>query len=791
MDAVLSEDADTLMFGSGLTFRSWSPEPSVKTKSPTHVNVYNAHETKTRAGLDRQGMILVAMMSGGDYVPEGIPGIGQKTACEAARARFGEDLCCIKKNDKKALGEWKERLIYELRTNTSKFFKQKHKTLEIPNDFPRTDVLRYYTNPVVSSNEKVEQMKRSITWDQEFDIPGLRIFCAEAFDWVCISGAKHFVRNLSRALLVRSLRMRADMPCLDDPYEVATQEAKLIKTIHGRRQHMSTDNMNELRVGFRPLDIVPLDLSAEDPDPDIPIQGIEADEEAAAVAAEDIEGLGDEPATPRKKRKAAPYNPAELVKDWVFETYVQVGVPLKVQDWQETFRNAKKYETMKIQRKRTETETRTKKGRGVVEAGTLDGFTKVTKSGTRASKRKSPAPLSASQPVVLPNMDEMEPVSLTHVARMPPLRLNLAPSNPLQHASGTFRLPPEMPPSSPASEAGAKPDIIELFSSSPPTESVVASKRSFRRATTEPFTIAEDPDDDRTDVAAPSLPSPQHSRSNNKQSAKVLEQSNSRRSSFRRTQTLPEATSSGEHGLPPLAPPKQPPAGPGTDSVVPPQSSYPEGQPESRFRKPPELPSTPEKKDSTQTPRPKRAPKAGLASPSKAIEITSSPATTASGMRQRATPQFFPSSPGERARKQELSPFYANSRPEHGYSDVSKSPALEGNPEMGLEEDKNEVQNEKERSDGFAGMMGVATRRSPRLSRAKALMETDGNGGKGAAREIYGGRRRVLRVRDSLRGAFALDEMGEEVVTPKSLKGSARKGRRWRISEVEVMDLTT
>jgi Holliday junction resolvase YEN1 len=91
VDAVLSEDVDTLMFGSGLTIRNWSPQKTGTT--PTHVSLYDAVETKQGpSALDRHGMILVALMSGGDYVPEGIPGCGPKTACEAAKAGFGEEL---------------------------------------------------------------------------------------------------------------------------------------------------------------------------------------------------------------------------------------------------------------------------------------------------------------------------------------------------------------------------------------------------------------------------------------------------------------------------------------------------------------------------------------------------------------------------------------------------------------------------------------------------------------------------------------------------------------------------
>jgi len=35
-----------------------------------------------RVGLDRDGMVLIAMMSGGDYLPAGVPGCGPKIAAE-------------------------------------------------------------------------------------------------------------------------------------------------------------------------------------------------------------------------------------------------------------------------------------------------------------------------------------------------------------------------------------------------------------------------------------------------------------------------------------------------------------------------------------------------------------------------------------------------------------------------------------------------------------------------------------------------------------------------------------
>lgn len=123
VDAVLSEDVDTLMFGCGLTLRNWSSEGTRGNKSPTHVSMYDAVKTKYgKSGLDREGMILIALMSGGDYITEGIPGCGIKVASEAARAGFGKSLCRISRSDTLGLDAWKKKLTHELRTNENKFF---------------------------------------------------------------------------------------------------------------------------------------------------------------------------------------------------------------------------------------------------------------------------------------------------------------------------------------------------------------------------------------------------------------------------------------------------------------------------------------------------------------------------------------------------------------------------------------------------------------------------------------------------------------------------------------------
>ncbi|KAF2465475.1 uncharacterized protein BDR25DRAFT_396177 [Lindgomyces ingoldianus] len=379
VDAVLSEDVDTLMFGSGVTIRNWSPELKTST-TPTHVNVYDAIKTKHGpSGLDREGMILVALMSGGDYVPEGIPGCGPKTACEAARAGFGRDLCNVAKNDAIAMKSWRDRLQHELKTNESKFFKTKHKSLVIPDDFPRADILGYYTHPAISNKAGLDKLRRSIEWDQDFDFPGLRRFTNDAFDWAKLGGAKHFIRNLAPVLLVRHLRMRGEGggSTLDDLTSVQDEEAQLVKGIHGKRQHSVTDNTPELRVSFIPLDLVNIDLDKEDPDDDLPEST--SDDETPL----DIED--GEPDTAAKKRGPTKFDPSKPLRVWVMETYVKVGVPLKVQDWEAAWVKPKRAATTKDATKPAPKTKGAKRANTTcsMAGGAIEQYAKVTKPGIK------------------------------------------------------------------------------------------------------------------------------------------------------------------------------------------------------------------------------------------------------------------------------------------------------------------------------------------------------------------------------------------------------------------------
>ncbi|KAK4458684.1 hypothetical protein QBC42DRAFT_340870 [Cladorrhinum samala] len=387
VDAVLSEDVDTIMFGCGMTLKNWTAEGK-GSGPPTHVSVYEADEiAKGESGLDREGMVLVALMSGGDYIPEGVPGCGVKVACEAARAGFGKELCKIKKADAKGLEEWKERLLRELKTNESGYFRTKHKALEIPEDFPNMEVLRYYTHPVVSKESTVERLKREFPRRGAVDVIGLREFVGETFDWSFLGGAIKLTRVLAPGLLVHYLleSYASDKDYGDDLDLRRNDEAALVRSITSKRAHASTDATPELRISFVPLDIVKLDLSKE------PVEEVEEAGRTGLATNSDDEfddEAGEEGEGPKKTAKK-PFDPAKPDLVWIPETLAKLGIPLTVEEWEG------KQRAKEIKAASKGVKGNRLKNTGM-QAGALDSYVTVSKA-VVVEKEPTPTTIAQSQ----------------------------------------------------------------------------------------------------------------------------------------------------------------------------------------------------------------------------------------------------------------------------------------------------------------------------------------------------------------------------------------------------------
>lgn len=389
VDAVLSEDVDTIMFGCSRTLRNWSSEGK-SSKTPTHVSLYDVSAMRlAELGLDREGMVLVALMSGGDYLPDGIPGCGVKVACEAAKAGYGRKICRLKTSDKEGLQRWRDSLIHELHTNESKYFRTKHKALSIPEDFPNLEVLRYYTHPVVSPESTMEAVKQKLDQDQELHLDALREFARETFNWDFRIGAIKFIRVLGAALLVRKM-WRAEA---DDG---------TIQRISGRRTHFSTDGESELRLSFTPQDLVPIDLSQEVE------EDLAVSREGLALNSDDDM---DDPASLGSSQPVKIFDVTKADLAWVLEDFVKKTAPLAFSEWEEAGRaKALRKSPKKTRGPKSKATSTTGMPRGAI-----DKFVRVTK--TSSLDRVAPREMD---PATKPGKSAHSAIPPTTSMRPPP-----------------------------------------------------------------------------------------------------------------------------------------------------------------------------------------------------------------------------------------------------------------------------------------------------------------------------------------------------------------------------------
>ncbi|KAM6526169.1 hypothetical protein FSOLCH5_002297 [Fusarium solani] len=375
VDAVMSEDVDTLMFGCTKMLRQWSPQSKRQT-CPTHVSLIDKEEMRlVDQGLDREGMVLVALMSGGDYDPVGIAGCGPKVAVEAAKGGFGKSLCRLKASDEEGIQAWKKSLVHELRTNESHFFKRRNKALVIPDTFPDFKILRYYTHPVVSPESSLDEIRDKIYQEREIQIEDLREFTREIFGWDYRIGAIKFIRVLSHAVLINKL--------LDTGYD----DAGYIKGITGFRSHVMSDLVPEVRMQHIPLEIIPIDLSKEvDESITQGRTGLALNSDDDIDEAENIEEASG------SKSKSKPFDPSERYGIWALGVLARRSVPEIVAE-AELKHNARERTLQKRKNTTTKSKSGTKtsgtKAKTGMPAGALNKYVQILKS--------QPAPVTTAK----------------------------------------------------------------------------------------------------------------------------------------------------------------------------------------------------------------------------------------------------------------------------------------------------------------------------------------------------------------------------------------------------------
>ncbi|KZT19716.1 PIN domain-like protein, partial [Neolentinus lepideus HHB14362 ss-1] len=341
VDAVLTDDVDAFIFGARVVIKNWSKDLSGNRSKPAlnkdekeskhHVMIFNVNDIQTHpsVGLTRGGLILFALLKGGDY-DGGIEKVGEKIARGLARCGFGDQLLAA--YERRAhqpvelfLAQWRIEMNAELRTNSRGLLPHRVMSVTIPNTFPDLEVLENYANPKRATHHVQVRDVESM------DLPRIARFCEDSFEWgykakilyrfrtvlweACvmrvlrraamemdekeksrriangggltqaITGSltpsraetigtstdilHRYLRNPDssvRAAFLGSAR-RAAAP---DPASALTGGPPLLIRIDRTRQHVSTDHLLEYRVAIKPGPLVALaseDLTGKRPEP--------------------------------------------------------------------------------------------------------------------------------------------------------------------------------------------------------------------------------------------------------------------------------------------------------------------------------------------------------------------------------------------------------------------------------------------------------------------------------------------------------------------------------------------
>ena len=244
--------------------------------------------------LTRGGLILIGLLSGGDYHQAGLPRCGPGIAHGLAKCGLGDEL--LKATQSLSHDElpgflttWREELRSELHTNACGHLGSKKPSLAkaVPDSFPDVNVLLSYTNPIISATDATMHHTPP-RWEHEPDLGKLAHLCELHFEWglkdVIIKRFRTIVwpSIVLRALRRSALEFAADHEShAERDQDVSGTPSKLLARrfssmgfgahdtddgslqdffvkIHSSRTHAYTDNILEYRVEVAPTQLVRL-----------------------------------------------------------------------------------------------------------------------------------------------------------------------------------------------------------------------------------------------------------------------------------------------------------------------------------------------------------------------------------------------------------------------------------------------------------------------------------------------------------------------------------------------------
>ncbi|KAI0319963.1 PIN domain-like protein, partial [Amylostereum chailletii] len=368
IDAIISDDVDNFLFGARMVVRNPSATLSGNKFHPlknsdgrddgNHSMVYRASAIEEQVNLTRGGMILIGLLSGGDYHPAGLQGCGPGIAAGLAKCGFGDQLLEATQTLSRAelpgfLSNWRASIRQELRTNSQKKMKSKRPALAaaLEEDFPDIEILLSYTNPITSGTDaSARRTHVPPTWEREPDLGKIAHLCEMHFEWgIRETIIKRFrdvlwppavLRILRRAVLEDDARSRTatagrismpstpskrgrayDQDVPGTPSKMVTKhfssiregggedEEDLITKIHSTRQHASTDGILEYRLEIAPAMLVRLSESG--------IQGLRQAADTTYDVYLSDEEFDDGDGEGAGKKKGEPVEPTTHLRMWL------------------------------------------------------------------------------------------------------------------------------------------------------------------------------------------------------------------------------------------------------------------------------------------------------------------------------------------------------------------------------------------------------------------------------------------------------------------------------------------
>ncbi|GJE95923.1 PIN-like domain-containing protein [Phanerochaete sordida] len=197
IDAIITDDVDALVFGartlirnSGATLTGNRNNPATDAsgkQSDQHSMVYTSDRIASHPniGLTRGGMVLIALLSGGDY-DSGVKGLGPKIAHGLARCGFGDRLLSAYRMGeaefKAFLPQWRNELNSELCTNASGMLPHRCSSAAVSSSWPDMLTLTAYCNPVCSALNGQGTLGLALRDRGDLSLPRLAKFCEDHFD---------------------------------------------------------------------------------------------------------------------------------------------------------------------------------------------------------------------------------------------------------------------------------------------------------------------------------------------------------------------------------------------------------------------------------------------------------------------------------------------------------------------------------------------------------------------------------------------------------------------------------